>query len=324
MKKMLTAAVLAAALATASCAAKASGKKTVAYAIPGLSAPIWTAASEGFTKQAKALGWEAVLIDPNDNLENQITMVKNHIVKNIDGLVITPIDGQAVAPLMKELQDAKIPVVAIDRQVTGTSLTTIEADNFLIGKIMGELFQKQVGSSPTKVLIINGPLSSSATVNRINGFKSVASNMPNVKLIESSTEFDNELVLASALNHFQANPDIKAIFSCTDYLLPGVFTALKETGKLYKAGDPKHIFIYSVDGDGFGLQNIVDGYIDATFGLDPYEWAAQAVIALKDSFDGKPVSPQILISGRPVTAENFTQLKSEGVLWGASSMKAGN
>ena len=36
----------------------------VVYSIPGLSAPIWTAASEGFKDKAAELGWEAEILDP--------------------------------------------------------------------------------------------------------------------------------------------------------------------------------------------------------------------------------------------------------------------
>jgi ribose transport system substrate-binding protein len=299
----------------------AEGKR-IAYAIPGLTGPIWNAASEGFEKQAREFGWEAVVVDPNDNLENQISMVQNQITTGIDGLVITPIDGQAVAPLMKELENEGIPVIAIDRQVEGTALSTVEADNFKIGKDMGEMYLKSLGDKKGEVLIVGGPLSSSATVNRTEGFKEAIKGHDNITIVgESATEFDNEVALAAITNYLQANPNINCIFSCTDFLLPAVMTALEESGKLHPVGEEGHVHVYSVDGDGYGLTKVVEGIIDATYGLDPYEWAASAVKALKDHFDGKNVEPSILITGRIVTKENFEQLKAEGLLWGADSMK---
>ncbi len=299
-----------------------SGSKKIAYAIPGLTGPIWNAAGEGFKKQAEEFGWEATIIDPNDNLENQISMVQNAMSTGIDGLVITPIDGQAVAPLMSELESSKIPVVAIDRQVQGTSLATVEADNSKIGKEMGEMFIKSLGNEKGKGLIVGGPLSSSATVNRTEGFKLAIKGHDNIEIVgESATEFDNEVALAAISNYLQANPDINCIFSCTDSLLPSIMTALEEGHKLAPVGEKGHVFVYSVDGDGYGLTQVVNGSIDATYGLDPYEWAASAVKALKDSFDGKTVEKSILISGRIVTKDNFDKLKADGVLWGADSMK---
>ena len=92
----------------------------VAYSIPGLSAPIWTAASEGFLAKAAEFGWSATILDPNDNLENQISQIDNAMLKGLDGLAITPIDGQAVSTLMNQAQAENIPVVAIDRQVART------------------------------------------------------------------------------------------------------------------------------------------------------------------------------------------------------------
>ena len=294
----------------------------VVYSIPGLSAPIWTAASEGFKAKAAEFGWEAEILDPNDNLETQISQIENALVKGVNGIVITPIDGEAVSTLMGQAEEAGVPVIAIDRQVAGTSLATVEADNLLIGQQMGEMYLKTLGDKEGKVLIVGGPLSSSATVNRTEGFKAAIKDAANVTVVaESATEMDSEVVLAAVTNYLQANPDINAIFSCTDYILPAVMTALEENGKLVPLGQEGHVNVYSVDGDGYGLGQVVKGNIDATYGLDPFAWAASAVEALKAKFDGQEVEPSILITGNIVTSENFEQLKSEGKLWGASSME---
>ncbi|MTI59435.1 MAG: sugar ABC transporter substrate-binding protein [Firmicutes bacterium] len=302
--------------------AAGSTPKKISYAIPGLTGPIWNAAGEGFIKQAEEFGWNATIIDPNDNLEQQISMIKNRLITGMEGLIITPIDGQAVGPLMIELSAEDIPVVAIDRQVEGPVISTVEADNLKIGIEMGKLFIKSLGNKKSEVLIVGGPLSSSATVNRTDGFKATLEGHSNITIVgESATEFDNEVALAVISNYIQANPNINCIFSCTDTLLPAVMTALDESDKLHPVGEVGHVFVYSVDGDGYGLTQVVEGKVDATYGLDPYEWAASAVKALKDYYDGKKVEKSILITGRIVTKENFEELKADGVLWGAASME---
>lgn len=294
----------------------------VVYSIPGLSAPIWTAASEGFKAKAAEYGWEAEILDPNDNLETQISQIENALIRGVQGIAITPIDGDAVSTLMGEAADKNVPVIAIDRQVTGTSLATVEADNLLIGKLMGEMYLKTLGTLEGKVLIVGGPLSSSATVNRTEGFKAAIKDAPNVSIVaESATEMDAEVVLAAVTNYLQANPDINCIFSCTDYILPSVMTALSESGKLVAIGEEGHVNVYSVDGDGYGLGQVVAGMIDATYGLDPYAWAASAVDAMKKHFEGDEVEPNILIAGNIVTSENFEELKAAGSLWGAGAME---
>ncbi|NLY44698.1 MAG: sugar ABC transporter substrate-binding protein [Tissierella sp.] len=297
------------------------GKYKVVYSIPGLSAPIWTAASEGFKDKAAEYGWEAEILDPNDDLETQISQLENALVRGANGAVITPIDGEAVSTLMGEYENAGVPVIAIDRQVTGTSLATVEADNYNIGKALGEMYLETLGDQPGKVLIVGGPLSSSATVNRTEGFKDAISGKANVEIVaESATEMDSEVVLAAVTNYLQANPDINAIMSCTDYILPSVITALDEAGKLFNIDEEGHVNIYSVDGDGYGLSQVANGNVDATYGLDPYEWAASAVEALKAHFEGGSVDSSILIGGNIVTIDNIEELKEAGSLWGAGSM----
>lgn len=297
-------------------------KKTVAYAIPGLTGAIWSAAGDAFVKEAETLGWEGILIDPNDNFETQVSMIQNTITKGIDALSITSIDGDATGPLLAELKEAGIPVFAIDRTCEGEVVTTIEADNYNLGVEMANLFVEQLGDKKGKVLFVGGPLNNSPTVARIEGFKSVIEGKENIEVVGSSnTEFDTELALANILNYLQANPDINCIYTCTDTLLPAIMTALEETGNQKKVGEEGHVFVGSVDGDGYGLQMVVDGYCDATYGLDPAEWAAESVRCMERYFNGESVDEHILISGNIVTADNFEELKGAGKLWGVADMK---
>ncbi|MBQ6373786.1 MAG: hypothetical protein IJJ45_04785, partial [Clostridia bacterium] len=49
------------------------------------------------------------------------------------------------------IYNAGIPVFAIDRTVTGESVTTIEADNYLIGQQMAEMYLEYLGDGEGKV-----------------------------------------------------------------------------------------------------------------------------------------------------------------------------
>lgn len=290
----------------------------VAYSIPGLTGPIWNAAREGFLEQTEELGWEGTVIDPNDSLEQQISLLDNQLNNNLDGLVITPIDGQAVGPTLDRFAEQGVPVVAIDRQVVGDVITTVEADNFQVGLDMGQAYIDSLNGADGEVLIVGGPLSSSATVLRTDGFKKALEGHENVTIVgESATEFENELALSAVSNYLQSNPNINGIFICTDTLLPAVITALDEADKLYKVGEEDHVYVYSVDGDSFGLEQVVNGNIDATYGLDPYSWASEAVKALEAHINGETVEESILVGGNIVTSENYEELNEQGLLWGA-------
>lgn len=294
-------------------------EKTVAYAIPGLLAAIWSAAADGFTSQAEEYGWEAIIIDPNDNLENQITMIQNQITKGIDALAITSIDGDSTGSLMKECADAGIPVFAIDRTVVGECVTTIEANNFLIGQEMAEMYLEYLDGDEGKVLFVGGPLNNSPTVARIEGFSSVVEEHDNVTIVGSSnTEFDTSLALANIMNYLQANPDINCIYTCTDTLLPAIITALEETDKLFEVGEEGHVFVGSVDGDPYGIQMVLEGKCDACYNLDPYEWAAVAVRSMNDYFEGIEVPESQLVPGSILTIDTYEELKAAGKLWGES------
>ncbi len=302
--------------------AEAAESYKVVYSIPGLSGPIWAVVSDGFLAAAQEKGWEGEVLDPNDNLETQISQLENALTMGTDAVIITPIDGDATSTLMDECEEAGVPVVAIDRQVTGTSLTTVEADNYNIGMALGEMYAESLGDGEGKVLIVGGPLSSSATVNRTEGFKAAIEGYDNIEIVaESATEMDSEVVLAAVTNYLQSNPDINCIMSCTDSILPAVMTALDEADMLHAVGEEGHVNVYSVDGDGYGLGQVRDGMIDATYALDPVGWTEAALDALETYFEGGTVEESILIAGNIVTADNFDELNEAGELWGADSME---
>ena len=78
----------------------------------------------------------------------------------------SPIDGEAVSTLTSNLDKDGIPVVAIDRQVSGKSIATVELTTTKSVWNSEKCISNPWATSKRKVLIVGGPLSSSATVNR--------------------------------------------------------------------------------------------------------------------------------------------------------------
>lgn len=293
-------------------------KKTIYFSIPGVSAAIWNVTANCMQKTASTAGYNCEVLNPNDDLETQLSQINTAIsTGKMGALVIVSIDGSATSDILAKCEKAKIPVVCVDRACTGKFLTLIEADNYLCGQEMAKLYVNQLGSAQGNVLLVGGPLTNSPTVDRIKGFSDYVANYKNVKIVGSSnTEFVAEDILASVLNKLQAHPEINGIYTCTDTCLPGIISGLQETKKYAKVGEKGHVWLGSVDGDSFGLKQVQDGYCDATYNLDITKWCSEAVNACANYWKGAEVKDKILTPGDVCSVDTYSKLKDKGVLWG--------
>ena len=287
----------------------------VAFSIPEMFSTFWEACWYGFEKQAKEYGWEATLLDPQGDLELQISQLQSQVTKGVDAIGVAPIENEAIGPALTTVNEAGVPVFCVDRRGEGEVVSTLETDNVKAGEAMAEQLVKDYGED-VDVLIIQGVLSDTPTLDRTQGVKNVLEKYENITIVgePSAGEYSNEAALATTKNFLETNPDLDVIFTCTDALVPGIVAALKEAGKTGKVGEENHVGIYSVDGAGEVLKLIEDGTVDGTFSQYPIQFGIDTVKSMKTYLDGGKVEEKVYYNGDVVTDENIDKL--HGDLWG--------
>jgi ABC-type sugar transport system substrate-binding protein len=293
-----------------------SGKKVVVYSLPSHFTTFFAACWQGFEQQAKEYGWEPRLLDPNGDINLQITQLHNQVTQGVDAICISPIDAEAIGRAITECANAGVPVFCIDRRGSGKVLATLETDNVQVGVDMGNKILADYKGKNIKVLIIQGVLSDTPTLDRTKGVKSVLTKASNVTIIgePSAGAYTNEAAMNTTKNYLQSNPDIDVIFTCTDALVPGIVAALKESGKTGLVGQPNHVGLYSVDGAGETLDFIAAGQVDATFSQFPITLGTDVVKTMQKHFNGEKVEEKIFYGGDVVSKDNIDKLRS--TLWG--------
>lgn len=294
----------------------AAEKKNVVYSIPSQFTTFFAACYLGFEQQAKEFGWNAHMLDPNGDINLQITQLHNQATRGIDAICISPIDSEAIGPAIRELARKGVPVFCIDRRGAGPVVSTLETDNVAVGRAMGEKIVKDYAGKNIKLLIIQGVLSDTPTLDRTKGVKEIVANHPNITIIgePSAGAYSNEAAMSTTKNYLESNPDLDVIFTCTDALIPGILAALREAGKLVPIGNPGHVGVYSVDGAGETLDYIASGSVDATFSQYPITLGADVVKTMQRHFEGQSIEENIYYGGDVVTMDNIEQLKR--TLWG--------
>lgn len=291
-------------------------KKVVAYSIPSQFTTFFAACYLGFEQQAKEYGWEAIMLDPNGDINLQITQLQNQATKGVDAVCISPIDSEAIGSAINDLTAKGVPVFCIDRRGSGSVVSTLETDNVAVGVAMGEKIVADYAGKDIKVLIVQGVLSDTPTLDRTAGVKSVLEKHSNITIIgePSAGAYTNEAAMSTTKNYLESNPDLDAIFSCTDALVPGILAALREAGKTALIGENGHVGVYSVDGAGETLDYILAGQVDATFSQYPITLGTDVIKTMKKHFEGESVEEKIFFGGDVATKDNIEQLRD--TLWG--------
>ncbi len=119
---------------------QAQDELTIASSMPALEFPFFVHMQKELREEAEALGGITLIeTDGENSAPKQTADVEAAITQGVDGIIISPIDTVAMAPVLQDAVDAGIPVVTIDRRVDGVEgiLGHVGADNVIGGEAQG-------------------------------------------------------------------------------------------------------------------------------------------------------------------------------------------
>jgi ABC-type sugar transport system substrate-binding protein len=225
----------------------------------------------------------------NGDAGKQITDIHNLVSLGANAIIVDSADSQAVIPAINFAASRKVPVVAVDIPPSGGKLFMIvKSDNIELG----EKACKAIGTAlqgKGKVLSLMGDQANAAGRDRTVGFdKCLAANYPGIKLIERPTYWKPDRATSVAQTIVTATPDLAAIYMQSDsIMLTGVMSVLRSAGKLHKSGEPKHIYLASIDGTPPALDAVRKGYVDTVVSQPLDLYAQFAMYYAKAAIDGK-------------------------------------
>lgn len=300
------------------------GVDRIGFAMADVTGQAVQAEKTAFENAAKEMGFdECIVLSAENSVETQIAQIRDLITRDCDVIVIYSADADGVVPAVQSCNAAGIPVVAVDRGISGGDIMcSIFSNNISDGRdvanYFGTLTQGQTEDS-VKLLHIIGNLSSTAQRERADGFRLGVENWGQMTIVdEVATDADADRIYNAVVDAFKTNPDIKGIFVPYDQLLSPVVSALKEIDKFYPVGDPNHVMLGAVDGATEQLKWLSEGTNDISISLDFSGFGAEAVRAARDYIDGKPVSETIMTKSNVCTVGNVDYLAGKGTLWGLS------
>ncbi|WP_163322746.1 hybrid sensor histidine kinase/response regulator transcription factor [Draconibacterium mangrovi] len=206
--------------------------------------------------------FELVIKDANDNSDQQINDIRQLLEEKIDLLIVSPNESEPITPIVEEVYNSGIPVIVIDRQIASEAYTAyVGANNYLIGKEAGDYAVKLLNGKG-KIVEITGLQGSSPAINRHNGFMEVISQYPDIELVASESGKWNYSDSKTVMQNFlDQKLDFDLVFSHNDRIARAAYEVIA-------ANNISDKFILGIDGllgDDGGIEDVIDGKIDATF-----------------------------------------------------------
>lgn len=300
--------------ATAGQAAEYQGSsgKTLGFVAAQLSNDGFRAEYVGFLVGAIQANMSVVTLDAENDATKQLNMVQDLITRKVDAIVFTPVDSAADSAAVVDANNAGIPIIAVDRSTTGGKVTAlVESDNTAIGSTGADLLAQaakadNVPLSSLKVFELMGDQTTSAGVERHQGFVSQAKALGLDIVAAIDAKWDAAKGNAAVLDAFQAHPGINAIYDASGCAyFSGVDSALKSLKKLYKIGDPNHIIWITTDGCPGDVQAVRNGYIDGDSAQALFLMGQKGAEFAVDAVNGKPIpESQVLLAPDAITPAN--------------------
>ncbi|HUK66080.1 MAG TPA: substrate-binding domain-containing protein [Anaeromyxobacteraceae bacterium] len=226
------------------CATSARAKDTLGFSIASLSNPFPAAVLEGARAAADKLGVELVVVDAEEKTEKQTIDLEDLLKSQARAVLLYAVDPKQVAPSVEKANLAEVPVITIERAVSGAKVAChVASDDAAGGRLVGEYLCRLLGGRG-EVAELQGSAGSAVARRRGQGFGSALRNCHGVRLAAIETAHsDRAEALTVTENLLQAHPAVGAVFAQDDEMALGALHASR-------AGNhPVHIVGYGATVD---------------------------------------------------------------------------
>ena len=274
------------------------------------SIPFYANFLKGQKDAAAKYGIDLDIQNGNSKLETQVAAVQQFISQNKDLIIVTPGDAQGIVPVIKQANQAKVPVIAANNNVgEGADIVTfVGSSNYEFGKLQGKLLVDAIGQSGNVGYIL-GALGTDPQVSREKGMMDYLKSYPGIHIIARQTaNWDNSQALSVIQDWLSKYPK-GAINAIVDQGPEGVTGAQNAT----QTGRSDVKFVLG-NYPATVQKAIQDGIVDGTIVEDPYRQGYTSVESayywLKGEKD-KVKQPQYYMQNPVITKANAASVPPE-------------
>ena len=284
----------------------ASSGLTIAVIPKGTTHEFWKSVEAGAKQAGKELNAEIIWKGPlkEDDRAQQIQLVEQFVTDHVSGIVLAPLDKDALLRPVRAAADSKIPVVIIDSSLSGDAgkdfVSYVATDNYKGGSIAGEQLAKFLNNKG-KVVMIRYAEGSASTEQREAGFMDAIKKHPDIQVISGNRYAGATVDSAktAALNMVDTIKQADGLFTPNESSTLGTLLAMRESGV---AGKVKFV---GFDASVPLVEALQKNELDALISQDPFRMGYTGVKTIISHIRGETV-PQTVDTGvHLITRENL-------------------
>lgn len=271
--------------------------------------------TEQLQDEANKMGNLKIIVsDGQLSAPKQIGDIEAAIVQGVDGIILAPVEADALAPVVQQAIDAGISVVTVDRPVNGVPdvLANVAADNFKGAEAQGEAVLKAFPDGATIVNLQGIPGDKTANDRNGGAHKVIdAAGDKYVFVAEQAANFSRDRGLSVTENVLTGLAEMpQVIIAANDDMALGAAQAVEARGLKGK------IAIYGYDGSEDALKAVRSGDISGTVDQFPGLQGRTALRTLVDFIrEGtRPETNDILVEPLAITADNLDKAERVGLI----------
>ncbi len=234
-------------------------------------------------------------------VDNQIRVMEDLIQKQVDAIVIVPIDGAGIVSGIERANKAKIPVFNLNTLATGGEVIGYAGvDHVALGRILAQYAVDTLKGKGTLV-ILEGTTGASSAIERLQGIQEVLKKAPGIQVLASTTAKYNRQqamkVMEDLLTRF---PQIDMALCANDVMALGAKEAIQDARR--------KILVAGIDAIPEALEAVRKGELAGTVDSNGFDQGFVGVdLTAKYLLTGaKPAKDTLVGAGMPtvITKEN--------------------
>ncbi|MCI8834911.1 MAG: substrate-binding domain-containing protein [Ruminococcus sp.] len=280
----------------------------IGYIVKCLSNTFWQTYQEGAEAAAEELGVRLDVRDvkSEDDYVGQLDVARGMVNQDYDAIVAASITNTNLIPAIADANAKGIPWIVVSEKQDEEVLKEYDAkvtcncrlSFYDEGVIAGKHVLDVLGEEGGQVAIIEGLTGTTATNDRIAGFRDTLEGSKIEIVASQPADWLREEAKDVTASILQANPDIKAIYALNDTMALGCVAALQQADKVGE------IMIIGDDGTNEAYESIQNGEMDST--IDGVAWqiayfsvhaAVKAVVENKDTLPDYDLTPGLITKG---------------------------
>lgn len=285
---------------------------TIAVIPKGTTHEFWKSIHAGAVKAQRELATEGVKVEViwkgplrEDDRDQQIQVVENFMTRRVDGIVLAPLDSQALVRPVVNATKANIPVVVIDSDLnTDQHVSFVATDNYKGGSLGAEHLARLLGGKGN-IILLRYAVGSASTEAREAGFLDTIKKHPGIQILSAdqyggATRETAYQASQNLLNRYAREAD--GIFCPNESTTVGMSKALRDIGR---AGGT--IKLVGFDAGTQSVQDLKNGDAQGLVVQNPTRMGYLGVRTVISHLRGEKVDRRVDTGVTLVTRDNMEQ-----------------